>query len=52
MIFLFGKKLNFSFSNSTKLVIIRHGESTFNKQKKWAGWKDVKLSLQGVREAR
>ena len=25
-------------ANIHKLVIIRHGESTSNKEKRWAGW--------------
>jgi 2,3-bisphosphoglycerate-dependent phosphoglycerate mutase len=34
-----------------KLVLIRHGESTWNKENRFTGWKDVGLSEQGVREA-
>jgi 2,3-bisphosphoglycerate-dependent phosphoglycerate mutase len=44
--------LRFSFSNVSKLVILRHGESLWNKQKKWAGWSDVRLSSKGIAEAK
>ncbi len=35
-----------------KLVLLRHGESTWNKENRFTGWKDVDLSEKGVREAR
>jgi len=35
----------------TKLVLLRHGESDWNKQNKFTGWKDVDLSEKGVGEA-
>ncbi len=35
-----------------KLVLIRHGESTWNKENRFTGWTDVDLSPQGVEEAR
>ena len=35
-----------------KLVLIRHGESTWNKENRFTGWTDVDLSAQGVDEAR
>lgn len=35
-----------------KLVLLRHGESTWNKENKFTGWTDVDLSLKGVEEAR
>lgn len=34
-----------------KLVIIRHGESEWNKENRFTGWKDVDLSEKGVAEA-
>lgn len=34
-----------------KLVLIRHGESTWNKENRFTGWTDVPLSEQGVKEA-
>ncbi len=35
-----------------KLVLIRHGESQWNKENRFTGWKDVDLSEKGVEEAR
>ncbi len=35
----------------TKLVLIRHGQSLWNKANLFTGWKDVDLSEQGVAEA-
>jgi 2,3-bisphosphoglycerate-dependent phosphoglycerate mutase len=34
-----------------KLVLIRHGESTWNKENRFTGWKDVDLSEKGRAEA-
>ena len=34
-----------------KLVLIRHGESTWNKENRFTGWVDVDLTEQGAREA-
>jgi len=34
-----------------KLVLIRHGESTWNKENRFTGWTDVDLSERGVKEA-
>ncbi len=34
-----------------KLVLIRHGESVWNKENKFTGWTDVDLSEKGVEEA-
>lgn len=34
-----------------KLVLLRHGESTWNKENKFTGWTDVDLSEKGVVEA-
>ena len=34
-----------------QLVVIRHGESTWNKENRFTGWKDVDLSVKGVAEA-
>ena len=36
----------------TKLVLIRHGQSEWNKENRFTGWTDVDLSEQGVEEAR
>lgn len=35
-----------------KLVLIRHGESEWNKENRFTGWKDVDLSEQGKAEAK
>ncbi len=34
------------------LVIIRHGESEWNKSNQFTGWTDVELSEAGVEEAK
>jgi len=34
-----------------KLVLIRHGESTWNRENRFTGWTDVDLSEKGVEEA-
>ena len=34
-----------------KLVLLRHGESTWNKENRFTGWTDVDLSEQGIKEA-
>jgi 2,3-bisphosphoglycerate-dependent phosphoglycerate mutase len=34
-----------------KLVLLRHGESTWNKENKFTGWTDVDLSERGIEEA-
>jgi len=34
-----------------KLVLLRHGESTWNRENRFTGWTDVDLSDKGVREA-
>jgi 2,3-bisphosphoglycerate-dependent phosphoglycerate mutase len=36
----------------TKLVLVRHGESTWNKENRFTGWTDVDLSDKGRQEAR
>ncbi|MBI2313123.1 MAG: 2,3-diphosphoglycerate-dependent phosphoglycerate mutase [Betaproteobacteria bacterium] len=35
-----------------KLVLLRHGESTWNKENRFTGWTDVDLSPKGLDEAR
>ena len=34
-----------------KLVLIRHGESEWNKENRFTGWKDVDLSEKGRRRS-
>ena len=36
----------------TKLVIIRHGESTWNRENRFTGWTDVELTEKGREEAK
>lgn len=35
-----------------KIVLLRHGESVFNKENRFTGWTDVDLSEQGLEEAK
>jgi 2,3-bisphosphoglycerate-dependent phosphoglycerate mutase len=35
-----------------KLVLVRHGESVWNKENRFTGWTDVDLSEKGIEEAR
>ncbi|MCV5579900.1 histidine phosphatase family protein, partial [Escherichia coli] len=35
-----------------KLVLIRHGESIWNRENRFTGWADVDLSDKGIEEAR
>ena len=37
---------------TTKLVLVRHGQSEWNKENRFTGWKDVDLTDQGREEAR
>jgi len=39
-------------TNTTKLVLLRHGFSEWNKENRFTGWKDVDLAPEGVAEAR
>jgi len=34
-----------------KLVLLRHGESVWNKENRFTGWTDVDLSEKGLQEA-
>ena len=34
-----------------KIVLLRHGESTWNQENRFTGWTDVDLSKKGVQEA-
>ena len=35
----------------SRLILIRHGQSEWNKQDKFTGWVDVSLSPEGKKEA-
>lgn len=37
---------------SFRIVFVRHGESVWNKENRFTGWKDVQLSENGVNEAK
>ena len=39
------------WSKMIKIVLLRHGESTWNKENRFTGWTDVGLSEKGVAEA-
>jgi len=35
-----------------KIVLLRHGESAWNRENRFTGWKDVDLTVKGIEEAR
>ncbi len=35
-----------------KLVLLRHGESIWNKENRFTGWTDVDLTKKGIKEAK
>ncbi len=39
-------------NNMKKLILLRHGESTWNKENRFTGWTDVDLTPKGVEEAK
>ena len=39
------------FCDMKKIVLIRHGQSTYNKEKRFCGWTDADLTEQGIAEA-
>ena len=38
--------------NMKKIVLLRHGESLWNKENRFTGWTDVDLSEKGIEEAK
>jgi len=38
-------------SNIAKVILIRHGESTWNQENRFTGWTDVPLAEKGIQEA-
>ena len=38
-------------TNGVKIVLLRHGESLWNKENRFTGWTDIDLSPQGIAEA-
>jgi 2,3-bisphosphoglycerate-dependent phosphoglycerate mutase len=45
-------KITLKQADMKKLVLLRHGESVWNKENRFTGWTDVDLSERGVNEAR
>ena len=44
-------KRDTSMTSTTKLVLLRHGESTWNLENRFTGWTDVDLIAEGREEA-
>ena len=44
--------MNKAGSKLHKVVFVRHGESLWNKENRFTGWKDIGLTEQGVQEAK
>jgi len=40
-----------SMEAAYKVVLLRHGESTWNKENRFTGWTDVELAESGIKEA-
>lgn len=51
-VFSWAPKASRSQLESHTLVLVRHGESTWNKENRFTGWVDVPLSEQGLKEAK
>ena len=34
------------------LILVRHGQSQWNKEKRFTGWADVELTAKGINEAK
>ena len=47
-----GQGIGYCGTMKHTVVLLRHGESDWNKQNRFTGWTDVELSEQGVREGR
>ena len=37
--------------SAIKLILLRHGESVWNRDKRFTGWTDIDLSPRGIRQA-
>lgn len=44
-------KVDYKVIHMKKIVLIRHGESTWNKENRFSGWTDVPLTPKGIEEA-
>jgi 2,3-bisphosphoglycerate-dependent phosphoglycerate mutase len=42
----------FKIQNTMKIVLLRHGQSLWNKENKFTGWTDVGLTQKGIEEAK
>ena len=53
LVLIIGVIIMFMFKKKTyvKLVLVRHGESEWNKENRFTGWTDVDLSSKGIDEA-
>lgn len=49
---VFRKDIPVTIAKDAQLVLLRHGESEWNKLNLFTGWRDVKLTQEGEREAR
>jgi 2,3-bisphosphoglycerate-dependent phosphoglycerate mutase len=49
--YIFDYSLKKNKKNMKKVVLLRHGESTWNKENRFTGWTDVDLTPMGVEEA-
>lgn len=47
----FANAVPFSLIQKYKVVFLRHGESSWNKENRFTGWTDVRLSAAGIQEA-
>jgi 2,3-bisphosphoglycerate-dependent phosphoglycerate mutase len=45
------RELQTKEENMKRMVLLRHGESKWNKENRFTGWTDIKLSEKGVEEA-
>lgn len=45
------RSCNYRYIQKHKVVFIRHGESIWNKENKFTGWTDCRLSAVGIEEA-
>lgn len=45
------QRCTYFITQKYKVVFLRHGESTWNKENRFTGWTDVRLSASGIQEA-
>ena len=39
-------------TKDSKLILVRHGQSIYNMENRFTGWKDVDLTAKGIQEAK